>query len=489
MLCVHIASGQVTLGGIGKSTHVVSDAVRTFDWLMKHLPVEGPETLAGCEDGIHCPCGQMAAVTTSSDGKSGGFGIHAIATNASSLRTTGPVAVKTLEDAISKKFKHAANHVMKRANKNCVVNRDCGYDTFLDYNTGFWVADLDPYIREFTDEWRDIDDRIQNLPIEWKDVPNNKTYYSLLVQVPNTYVLLEFMSGQETLLSKNRYRAPQPRFVFEQGATPESTFLDLSPIIRGKPIMRAARISQYTSDVARDAIFYSTVFDRKVDNKMTHFAQEPGGDVERGEPGGRFPEIDTLVLDFKDMAAQPNYLQLHLIQRRPTDSQGDNPTIPDIERMMNSVHEETIRSETCGQNQWMDMHFSINTANWRLLENVVPKIQKLGYKYVIRDGYFERNDDQDFNRLSKYASVYKLWAITPNGLSVQVRGMERGLGFETDPPEAPADEGLCNIGSPSCGAIYQQYDVSTKKTFGFHAASTDLYSFLLGACTGDDCVE
>ena len=81
------------------------------------------------------------------------------------------------------------------------------------------MGDLDPYILEFEEQ--------PTVAVEWLDVLNNKTYYSLIVQVAQSYVILELMSAKQTLLPTLRYRAPVPRFAFGKGEVPEDYFYNL----------------------------------------------------------------------------------------------------------------------------------------------------------------------------------------------------------------------------------------------------------------------
>ena len=67
--------------------------------------------------------------------------------------------------------------------------------SLLDFNTGLWVADLDPFVRDFTNN-----PDSETLALQWHDGVNNRTYYSLLVQAAGSSVVLELMSDVQTLL-------------------------------------------------------------------------------------------------------------------------------------------------------------------------------------------------------------------------------------------------------------------------------------------------
>jgi len=302
LLLARAAAAQMYSSGIGKTTHLVSDAAGTLDWMLTHLDAThdtgGLEctSLPGSEyDQVYCACGQAGRVKMRcpgcQDGPSTlslwGFGLHAISYNSSAPhsqrptpRPVGPVGIAAVESRVTQKLEAAA--------------KAGGYDALLDLNTGFWVADLDPYILLFAKSGA------RTLPLEWADRANNRRYYSLLVQAASSYVLLEFMSARQTLLpAEGRYVAPLPRFLFKAGEAPDDVFPPLNATDpRGLPVPRPARISQFTSNRTRDARFYSQAFGRDVSG------------VIRGGRG-----VSALVLSFADMSVAPNYLQLHLVQR------------------------------------------------------------------------------------------------------------------------------------------------------------------------------
>ena len=237
--------GQMYASGIGKATHLVSDAPSALSFFTKFLPVSHDTAGLHCKsqpgpfNETFCPCGQAGRVELWCPGcvgipqpwgnGSAGFGLHTISYNASAPgiikptpRPIGNISIKTIEEHVTRKFRAAASAG--------------GYDAFLDFSTGLWVSDLDPFVRSFMDK-----SQYRTLPIEWADEVNNRTYYSLMVQVANasftSYVLLEFMSATQTLLhlaspGHRLYRAPHPRFLFSAGQKPEDIFPALNDTVR-----------------------------------------------------------------------------------------------------------------------------------------------------------------------------------------------------------------------------------------------------------------
>ena len=395
-------SSQSYATGIGKATHCVSNASATLRWMLQHLPVAQDDAGFDCAPlppfpgPFGCACGQIGRVElTRPPGRRGlGFGLHTVATNSSvSERPMGPLPIAEIEGHVRRKLRSAA--------------ATGGYDALLDFSSGFWVQDLDPYIREFAGT--------ATLAMEWRDQVNQKTYFSLQVQVAEAFAILEFMSERQTLLPARRYRAPQPRFLFRKGESPRSVFGDMTASASGKPIMHMARISHYTSDVSRDASYYQQVLGRDVSTTLENEG------------------VHALVLSFADITSAPNSAQLHLVQRPATNTSGAL-SVKQLEQAMNSVHASTLTSDVCGWDQFMDFHYAIHRVKgFRPLSDVLPKITALGFKYHI---------------LTTWPNELTLVAVTPNGISIEIHGMTNGT---YQPSVAPGTCGqLCDVGPPSC---------------------------------------
>ena len=147
---------------MGKSTHCVSDGSAALAWFQQHLPVvQDQGGFPKCVNAEFCPCGNLGRVSVEPGVPKHGFGLHTVHTNASSHRTLGDLSISTIEGHVTQKLKTAS---------------DVGeYDPLFDLNTGFWVGNLDPYVIQFAGQ--------PILALEWHDDINNRTYYSLIVQV------------------------------------------------------------------------------------------------------------------------------------------------------------------------------------------------------------------------------------------------------------------------------------------------------------------
>ena len=301
------AEAQEYFSGVGKTTHLVSDAPAALSWLLQHMPsshdTDGLQCTVqpGTFNESFCPCGQAGRVELECPECPDwqlGFGVHTISYNSSAPhivkptpRPIGKTGIATIERHVTRKLQAAA--------------ASSGYDALLDFSTGLWVSSLDPFVREFADATQ-----FNTLPLEWRDELNGKTYFSLIVQVANrsfsSYVLIELMSANQTLFPPVHYHAPLPRFLFGKGQDPTSVFPPPRATATGKPIPTPVRISHFSSDVARDAIYYRSVLGRDASTVLS--------------AGG----VRTLVVDFEDMTYVPNYVQLHLVQVLPQSEAGQH---------------------------------------------------------------------------------------------------------------------------------------------------------------------
>jgi hypothetical protein len=395
--------------GLGKTTHSCSDADANLKWMMKYLPV-WQDPYGPCTNNEYCKCGVLGRVvlntpggTSSSGPGAKGFGIHTVQIN-DGARPHGSMTAVQVERMYTEKF---------------AAISPGGYDAFLDFNTGLWTSNLDTYIDAFTKDNHTI------VPVEWQDTVNDKTYYSFLIQIPGSMVVLEFMSAVQSRLPSPRYRAPYPRYVFAKGATPESTFGDLSA-----EILYAVRVSHFSSDMARDKTYYSTVLGATT--------------VDIGSAA----EVKTLAVDFNSQFPSgtsgntKEYTQVHLVERPISNTTG-SLTIAGLEKVMNGCHNSTIKSSTCGWDTWMDHHYCISGQSIRTQKEYVDGFTKLGYKYHV------------FTNAGGGISFY---AVTPNGISVQITNPPSG-GW-TPPSHLPSAAGdLCGTGSgcpPSPSPLFLQ---------------------------------
>ena len=139
------------------------------------------------------------------------------------------------------------------------VGVDGGYDAFLDFNVGFWVSSLDPFLARF------LAAKVPIIPVVWSQY--GRQYFSFIIQVPGSLVVIELMTAQEpSLLPSPRYNSPHPRFVFTDASqSPEDVFgFQEDLLFDDLPALYAAKISHVSSDLVRDASFYEEVMGAQI---------------------------------------------------------------------------------------------------------------------------------------------------------------------------------------------------------------------------------
>eukprot|EP00937_MAST-01D_sp_MAST-1D-sp2_P002565 g2565.t1 len=479
MLCLIAAGAQAQMysSGIGKATHLVSDAPAALSWFTHHLPVSHDTAGLHCTaqpgdfNETFCPCGQAGRVSLwciecppcagcQPWGKQGGFGLHTLSYDPAAPHIVRPPprpidagGIGAIEAQVTRKLRAAA--------------ATGGYDALLDFSTGFWVGDLDPYVREFGaaaggGNGNGTGAGYNTLPLEWRDDANNATYYSLVVQVANrtfdSFVLLEFMSARQTLLPSARYVSPTPRFLFAPGQGPADVFppLNVTAGPGNKPLPRPARLSHYSSNLTRDRDFYELVLGRP------RGAPELSG-LDRGG-AGQVPvpvpvRVRSVVYNFSDMSTAPNYMQLWLTQRdldpAAGAATGSGLTVADVEETMHAVHDAALTSDVCGYDQYMDFHYGVSTRNWRALDVVIPEIEKLGGKYHTGTSTWHPPVPGPNGTVPE---LLTLFAVTPNGITVQLHNMKRGAYTPSRPP-VEGHDGLCSLGPAGCPAPAPPADI------------------------------
>jgi hypothetical protein len=126
-------------------------------------------------------------------------------------------------------------------------------------------------------------------------------------------------------------------------------------------------------------------------------------------------------------------MQFHLVES-PANSTTGSLTIADWEDAMLACHEATLKDDVCGFDQWLDNHIGIsahqsNPGNWDVGKMVdVLRAMKLRFHTLDNNGN------------------HAVYLSAPNGLTVQVSGMEMGSYVPTR-PQAGGSVNLCGNGT------------------------------------------
>lgn len=246
-----------------------------------------------------------------------GFGMHCVEVNSSSARihkAQGCPAIYDLERKLDSKLSK--------------VFGGGAYDPFLDYNGGYWVSSLNPYIKKFTNS------KVPFLTLSWKDEVNNKDYNSIIVRVHNSMMLVELMSGDCSSCS-SAMAAPTARYVFAANQSPETTWNNLDDKTAEKPLLHPARLSWPSTSVSRERKWFAGLEVDLVGKKQSQGVQ-------------------TDIYDFSPLMSVAKSMQMHVVQRA---DDGSSFTWADYEATLMKCHKATIKDDLCGENVFMDNHY------------------------------------------------------------------------------------------------------------------------------------
>ena len=146
---VVLSSCQMYSSGIGKATHLVSDAPAALSWLTAHLPVYHDHAGLDCTsmpepfNETFCPCGQAGRTglfcpdcppcrNCQPWSHGGGFGLHTISYNASAPHIARPTpravsagGVAAIEAQVTRKLRAASAHEAPACDAGCCCGVGC----------------------------------------------------------------------------------------------------------------------------------------------------------------------------------------------------------------------------------------------------------------------------------------------------------------------------------------------------------------------------
>ena len=336
-------------------------------------------------------------------GLSNGFGLHAVHVNGSSARPFGERSNADVEASLTAKLD--------------AVLKGGGYDAFLDFTTGFWVASLDAYAATFDAVGVDY------LVLSW-----GGAYKSLVVRAASSMVLIELMSRTCGAACAMARPHPHPRYVFADGANDTTVFGALTDVDAARPLLHAARVSWPTSSLARDRELF-------VAGGLVKVLDERQGDGFA---------VDTYDLTATTAAAK---MQFVLVERPAANTTGDL-SVADWERVMLDTHANALVDDVCGFDQWMDDHMGLSVRNSsHTIGSLVATLRGLGLKYhVNKAGHGRRLSEEAPDDDLEWGAGYALYLSAPNGLAISIDGLQMGNYTPTRPVGA-GEVDLCNVGT------------------------------------------
>jgi len=343
---VTLANAQMYGNGFGKTTFSSSDGNGCYAWFKKHLPVTQDHPNGDLS------CGDVGRVRleTSNDlatdhawpprpGFSHGFGLHSVHVGNSSKRVHGScISIATVENALDAKLER--------------VYAGGDYDAFMDFNSGHWVASLDPYVESF---------RKSNTPVvllAWRDSVNREDYFSLITRVHTSMMFVELMSADCSACS-SAIRSPTARYFFAEGKNPGAVFGPLDDKTAQKPVMHPAKISWPTSNATREREYLANGLGASVASHV-------------------FDGVTTDVYDFSPVQASAT-MQFHVVERPANGSTGPM-SWADLEVAINTCHRASIKDDACGEDIWMDHHAGLAIHGSNKVHTDAETLKKLTTK-------------------------------------------------------------------------------------------------------------
>lgn len=313
--------------GVSKSTYASTYPVTGKTFLLKYFNVATADD--ECTNDL-CECtsagssweiqqGRVAISSwTSGVGVSAGFGLHLV--NLTQRLTTGGNSVQEVEAQFSSKMSNMASTGV--------------YDSFADYSIGLYTDDIDTLITAFDD------DSVEYSTLEWTS--SGTTWYSVLVLVPTTHMVLEIYAEESSTLSNRHNIKSEPRLSSHFAASMLARFSGLRSMnstSSSKTNIYTTRVNRAASDLSALDTFYTDVMGA------------------------------TLSIEYdEDDATRNCYLYesatvyICFTKRSDASTHGDF-SVEDMEDQMNAVHSELLAKPTCGMDKWLDNHHAYDSMS------------------------------------------------------------------------------------------------------------------------------
>jgi len=355
-----IASAQYAGHGISKNTYACSSAVTdtVFAFMMKYFPVE--ESPDDC-DNRQCTCGKQGRTQLLLDsanvdysaweshqterrrqppGGPSGFGLHCVyAPGKDNIRwkQSGNMTVEEIETVFMDKFKS--------------VTDKSKYLIALESNTGLYTSNLESFTNKLDD------DGVKYFSLSWSS--GSKDYMSAFVH-PGGQIIHEVIGPASTASDTMRLKAvehPSPRFDFGEAGPPNVT----------QGYMTAMWVSHTTTDVARDASYFKSVFGLGFERVKTSSGTGPDGNSYK---------MAQITMSSTATTA------IRLIQ--PADTNSGSYSVAWWEDYINSVHDQYMKSAHCGWDVLADNHLAYDWLPFQTSLDqgtIVQALSQQGYKY------------------------------------------------------------------------------------------------------------
>jgi len=367
---------------IGKSTYACSKkaATNAYPWEIKYLPVE--EADDDCSDRT-CTCGIQSRVALKQSSTSGlgapqGFGIHctyAGGEDDSRAAANGGTAEAKLEGTIAEAIGDWSTY-----------DTDTNVRAWATYSTVLWAdAGLDWYVTQF--EADSVDYHVAS----WSNADG--TFWTLLVLIPKTPVVLELM-GECTVCGSATERRMPSDYVGWAGARRADPPLTKVGADAVQGYLSATAVSRHVSNLTVVQTFYKDVFGISPVNTST---SADGAKTAFFQPGGDSVSIRYVSYSGLPVAKSPTWFETLLLDAASTYQTSPSSCWP----------------------IWGDFHYGGTYGSGTILSHVTAAA-KLGYPY------------RSFNGGAGPNNAY---FVEPSGMWIQDGGDPTGLpeagGFST----------------------------------------------------------
>lgn len=312
--------------GVAKSTYACQDPSAGKAFLLKYLPVSTADD--ECTNDV-CTCttdgtweiqqGRVALNSYSiGNGVSPGFGFHLV--NVSARETTGGYTVKDVEDAFTTRMGDMS-----------------AYDNVMDFNIGLYVSDLDSYTSSFDS------DSVSYLPLTYE--ADGSTWYSAIVQVPDSHMVLEIMSDSSSMI----------------GAEHHTTEARLSPSLARRTLARKADILAHHNFTAMGVSASTTSMVIKVSRGATDldaidsfYTSALGASLDYSDSGDSY---ETHCFKYTTSS------DVDVCFTKRDDNTGNDWTVASNEQSMFAVHANLLTNPNCAMDKWLDNHHAYDSQS------------------------------------------------------------------------------------------------------------------------------
>ena len=274
------------------------------------------------------------------------------------------------------------------------------YDPKMEFSVGMMTSELTFYSNSF------VGGNVPHFTGKWTDPATAKVYFTIIVQVPESSIVIELMSATldgdaaARAVPMGAARLTSTDLVAAEAALSqqlaERRQLDETPAPTPKqPLLTPVKISWLTSNVARDVSFFTSILGATVVGSIN------------GTDGSQTAALKLSSGDDRTV---------YLTQSAKPSSSGLQ--IAEWETYMNSVHETAFVSDNDGFDRWCDFHIGHELGGGSL-DTIITNLKGYPGKYrffVPPGGVGRRQLDESG------ASTHFLYIAAPGGMCVQVTG-------------------------------------------------------------------